>query len=63
MSFKNTSKKEFMLWLSRLGTKHYLCEDVGSIPDFAQRIMDLALPQAAAQVANTGQIHCCSGCT
>ena len=27
---------EFPLWLSRLGTQCYLCEDAGSIPGFAQ---------------------------
>ena len=25
-------KEEFLLWLSRLGTLHSICEDAGSIP-------------------------------
>ena len=34
---------EFPLWLSRLGTWHSLCEDVGLIPSFAQWVKDLAV--------------------
>ena len=38
--------------LSGLGTRHSLCEDAGSIHGLAQRVKDLALPQAATQVTD-----------
>ena len=49
---------EFPSWLSRLGTRRYLCEDAGSI----QCIKDLALPQAAACFADAARIPCYPGC-
>ena len=54
--------KEFLLWLSRLRTQHCLCEDAGSMPWLAQWGKDLALPQAAVQVADVVQIWHCCGC-
>ena len=36
-------------------------EDMGSIPGLAQWIKDLALSQAAAEVADVAQIWCCHG--
>ena len=38
--------QEFLLWLSRLRIQCSLHEDAGSIPDVAQWVMDLVLPQA-----------------
>ena len=37
-------------------------ENTGSIPDLAQRVKDLALPQAAVQVADAAQIWRGCGC-
>ena len=43
---KNSSQ-EFLLWLSRLRTRHSVCEDLGLSPGLAQWVnKDLALPQA-----------------
>ena len=50
------------MWLSRLRTQHSVCEDVGSIPGLAQWVMDLVLPQAAAEVADAVWIRHCCGC-
>ena len=52
---------KFPLWLSRSRTQHSVHEDEGSIPDIAQWVKDLALPQAAAEVADAPQILCCCG--
>ena len=41
------------LWLSGLRTQHSVCEDMGSIPDLAQCINDLALPQAQIQLRSS----------
>ena len=51
----------FPLWLSGLRTRHCLCEDVGLIPGITQWVKNLALPQAAAEVAGMAQIWCCGG--
>ena len=40
-------KQEFLLWLSRLRTRHCLLEDAGSSPGLAQWVNDLGFPQAA----------------
>ena len=37
-------------------------ENTGSIPDLAQRVKDLALPQAAVQVPDAAQIWRGCGC-
>ena len=37
-------------------------EDAGSIPDLAQGVKDLALPQAASQAADAAQMWRCCGC-
>ena len=42
------SSQEFLLWLSGLGNPCNVCEDAGSIPDFAHWVKDPALPQAVA---------------
>ena len=39
-------EEEFLMGLSRLRTWHNLCEDASLIPDLAQWVKDLALPQA-----------------
>ena len=57
----NWSTRKFPLWLSCLRTQHYLCEEAGSIPDFTHWVKDLALSQAATQVADAAQIWCCQG--
>ena len=36
-------------------------EDVALIPGLTQWVKDLALPQAAIEVSDTPQIHCCCG--
>ena len=41
---------EFLLWLSRLRTRHSVYEDAGLIPCLTQWVKDLALPQAAVWV-------------
>ena len=47
---KSTDKKcwEFLLWLSRLRTRHSIHEDVGLILGLTQWLKDPVLPQAAA---------------
>ena len=39
---------EFPLGLGGLRTPHSLCKDAGWIPDLAQWVKDLVLPQAVA---------------
>ena len=56
------SSEEFPLWLSGLGTQHSIWEDVGSIPGFALRVKDPALPWAAAQVKDAAWIWCGCDC-
>ena len=46
-------------WVKNLTSNH---EDVGLIPDLAQWVEDLALPQAVAQVTDVAQIWHCCGC-
>ena len=59
---QQNKRKEFLLWLSRLRTKHSVHEDMGSIPDLTQWVKDLALPKAATQVADVAWIWHCYGC-
>ena len=59
---KNTISLEFPLWLSKLRTQCYLCEDVDSILGLTQRVKDLALPQAVTQVTDVAWIWRCCGC-
>ena len=47
-SFLKWANKEFPLWLSRLRTQRYLCEDASLIPGLIQWVKDPALPQAMA---------------
>ena len=48
---------EFLLWLSRLSTRHCLCEDAGLIPGLSQQVKDLVLLQAVAQVTDVARIR------
>ena len=59
-SLKN-SKAEFPVWLNRLRTQHYLCEDAGLIPGLTQWVKDPALLQAAVEVRDVARIRCCCG--
>ena len=45
-------------WVKNLTSTH---EDVGLIPGLAHCVKDLALPQAAAQVADVARIQCYHG--
>ena len=53
---------EFLLLLSGLRTWCRLHEDLGSAPGLVQWVTDLALLQAAAQVAEAAGMPCCCGC-
>ena len=53
---------EFPLGLGGLRTPHSLCKDAGWIPDLAQWVKDLVLPQAVAQVTDVARIWRCCGC-
>ena len=59
---KKKIRLEFLLWLGGSRTHHSVHVDVGSIPGLAQRVKDLAWPQAAVQVTDAARIQCC-GCS
>ena len=62
--FTSLKNLEFLLWLSRLKTRHSeVHENVGSIPDLPRWVKDLALPQATAYIADVAQIWHCHGCS
>ena len=50
------------VWISGLRTGHSVCEDVGLIHGLGQWVKHLSLPQAAEEVTDVAQIHCCYGC-
>ena len=54
--------REFPFWLKGLKAWQSLFEDVGSILGLVQWDKDLALLQAAAEVADVIQIQSCCGC-
>ena len=55
-------RKEILLWFSGLRTQCSICEDASSIPGLTQWVKNLALQQAAVEVADAGWIRCCCGC-
>ena len=55
-------RAEFSLQLSTIRTQRYLCEDVGLILGLAPWVKDLALLQAASELAEVAWIWRCRGC-
>ena len=53
-------KEEFLLWLSKLRTRHSVHKDAGLIPGLTQWVNDLVLPQAPVWVEDVVALiqHC-----
>ena len=49
------------MWLKELRISHSVQEDTSLIPGLAKWVKDLAWLQAAAEVTDVAQIHCCYG--